>query len=345
MATVAGNVAATAAGPPKRRRALPPEASILLVLVGIALVFELLGWTSIRHQSFLGNPQRLLIMILQVSVIGIICRRRDAGDHHRRHRPLLGLGRRPSRRWSRPAWRRSRGYARAVYPSLTGMPVIVPIAGGPGRRAGGRPDQRRADRLQQHPALHRHARHDGDGARPRQVVHARPAGQHAVRPVTPAIGSGSRPVLIFVAVAICLPHRAALHAATASTPTPSAPTCRRRGSRASTSAGHLIMVYAIAGLLSGLAGVVTSARAASRPGRHGDVYELDAIAAAVIGGTSPLGRRRPDHRHGDRHADPRRDDLRLHLPAASTPTIQEIIKGVIIVAAVVADQYRNRRRK
>src|SRR5918912_258680 len=61
MAAVAGNVAATGvAAPPKRRRALPQEASIALVLVGIAVVFELLGWT-IRHQSFLGNPQLLLI--------------------------------------------------------------------------------------------------------------------------------------------------------------------------------------------------------------------------------------------------------------------------------------------
>ena len=42
-----------------------------LVLVGIAVIFELLGWT-IRHQSFLGNPQLLLIMILQVSVTGLL---------------------------------------------------------------------------------------------------------------------------------------------------------------------------------------------------------------------------------------------------------------------------------
>ena len=52
---------------------------------------------------------------------------------------------------------------------------------------------------------------------------------------------------------------------------------------------HLIVVYTIAGLLAGLGGVVTSARAASGQAGMGMSYELDAIAAAVIGGTSLSG--------------------------------------------------------
>src|SRR6266446_3038296 len=59
------------AGPARRWRRLPPEASILMVLLGLALAFELLGWIFVR-QSFLLNQQRLVVMILQVSVIGII---------------------------------------------------------------------------------------------------------------------------------------------------------------------------------------------------------------------------------------------------------------------------------
>jgi inositol transport system permease protein len=44
--------------PPRvRRRKLPTELSILLVLVGIALTFELLGWIFVG-QSFLMNQQR-----------------------------------------------------------------------------------------------------------------------------------------------------------------------------------------------------------------------------------------------------------------------------------------------
>lgn len=56
---------------PKAHRKLPSEINILLVLIGIALVFEILGWIF-QGQTFLGNIGRLKIMILQVSVIGII---------------------------------------------------------------------------------------------------------------------------------------------------------------------------------------------------------------------------------------------------------------------------------
>jgi inositol transport system permease protein len=57
-------------GAPRVRR-LPPEAGIALVLLALALGFELLGWIFV-HQSFLANEQRLVVMILQVSVIGVI---------------------------------------------------------------------------------------------------------------------------------------------------------------------------------------------------------------------------------------------------------------------------------
>src|SRR5436190_24328985 len=53
------------------KRRLPPEVSILGVLIGIALIFEVLGWILVGD-SFLFNEQRLSIIILQVSVIGII---------------------------------------------------------------------------------------------------------------------------------------------------------------------------------------------------------------------------------------------------------------------------------
>jgi inositol transport system permease protein len=130
MATVAGNVAATAAGPPKRRRALPPEASILLVLVGIAVVFELLGWT-IRHQSFLGNPQLLLIMILQVSVTGLLAigvtQVIITGGIDLSSGSVVTLSAMVAASLAQES-----GYARAVFPSLTGMPALVPIAAGLG---------------------------------------------------------------------------------------------------------------------------------------------------------------------------------------------------------------------
>jgi ribose/xylose/arabinose/galactoside ABC-type transport system permease subunit len=48
-------------------------------------------------------------------------------------------------------------------------------------------------------------------------------------------------------------------------------------------------VYSVAGLLSGLAGVLLTARLNSAQPVAGLMYELDAIAATVIGGTSLLG--------------------------------------------------------
>ena len=58
-------------GEKQGRRRRSPEASIFLVLLGIALVFEVLGWIVVG-QSFLLNWQRLQVMILQVAVTGII---------------------------------------------------------------------------------------------------------------------------------------------------------------------------------------------------------------------------------------------------------------------------------
>ena len=52
-------------------RRLPPEFSILAVLFGLAMVFEVLGWYFVG-ESFLGNKQRLSIIVLQVAVTGII---------------------------------------------------------------------------------------------------------------------------------------------------------------------------------------------------------------------------------------------------------------------------------
>ncbi|MBD1555631.1 ABC transporter permease [Vibrio sp. S9_S30] len=48
-------------------------------------------------------------------------------------------------------------------------------------------------------------------------------------------------------------------------------------------------VYGIAGLLSGLAGLILSARTSAALPQAGVAYELDAIAAVVIGGTSLAG--------------------------------------------------------
>lgn len=51
----------------------------------------------------------------------------------------------------------------------------------------------------------------------------------------------------------------------------------------------LLFVYGVSGLLSGLAGVMSSSRLYSATGMLGQGYELDAIAAVILGGTSFTG--------------------------------------------------------
>ena len=95
---------------------------------------------------------------------------------------------------------------------------------------------------------------------------------------------------------------------------------------------HKIIVYSIAGGLAGLAGVVTAARAMSAQAGMGMMYELDAIAAAVIGGTSLFG------------------VLILGVITSGFVFLridayyQEMVKGAIIVGAVIVDQIRYKKK-
>ena len=111
-----------------RRRRWPPEAGIFLVLVGMALAFELLGWILVG-QSFLLNGQRLQVMILQVAVTGIIAvgvtQVIITGGIDLSSGSVLGM----TAMIAASLAQRS-DYARAVYPMLTDLPVIVPVLAG-----------------------------------------------------------------------------------------------------------------------------------------------------------------------------------------------------------------------
>lgn len=52
---------------------------------------------------------------------------------------------------------------------------------------------------------------------------------------------------------------------------------------------NLIYIYSIAGALYGLAGVLEAARTGGATNNYGNMYELDAIAACVVGGVSTSG--------------------------------------------------------
>lgn len=75
---------------------------------------------------------------------------------------------------------------------------------------------------------------------------------------------------------------------------------------------YTVIVYTIAGALSGLAGVVLAARVSSGQSSMGMSYELDAIAAAVIGGSSN-GWGGAHYWHPDWRDDPWPDQERLYL--------------------------------
>ncbi|PRX97419.1 ABC transporter permease [Allonocardiopsis opalescens] len=54
---------------------------------------------------------------------------------------------------------------------------------------------------------------------------------------------------------------------------------------------HTVALYAISGLCCGIAAIMITARTTTGSSTHGDLYELDAIAAVIIGGTLLTGGR------------------------------------------------------
>jgi inositol transport system permease protein len=107
---------------------MPPELSIFLVLIGIALVYEILGWIFVG-QSFLMNSQRLTIMILQVSVIGIIAvgvtQVIITGGIDLSSGSVVGMT-----AMIAASFAQASTWPRALYPALTDLPAIVPIGVG-----------------------------------------------------------------------------------------------------------------------------------------------------------------------------------------------------------------------
>ena len=104
----------------------------------------------------------------------------------------------------------------------------------------------------------------------------------------------------------------------------------------------LIVVYTVAGLFTGFAGVVIAARLDSAQPQIGVGYELQAIAAVIIGGTSLLGGR--GSIMGTVIGALIMSVLINGLRIMSIQTEwQNVVVGVVIAIAVFADTLRNRR--
>ena len=323
----------------RQRRGLPQELNILMVLVAVALVFEILGWIF-QGQSFLMNSRRLTIMILQVSVVGIIAigvtQVIITGGIDLSSGSVVAMT-----AMITMSVAQSSEYARAMYPALTDMPVIVPLAVGLGLGLIAGMINGALIALTGIPPFIATL---GMMVTARGVAKWYTKGQPISFPTDSfaAIGAGASPVFIFLAVAVVF------HIALRYTRYGKFTYAIGANPQAARVSGinvqrHLIKVYAIAGLLAGLAGIVTAARAETAQAGMGMMYELDAIAAAVIGGTSLSGGR-------GRIFGTVIGTLILGLMMSGFTFLrvdafyQEIVKGVIIVAAVVADTFRQNAR-
>jgi len=105
-----------------------------------------------------------------------------------------------------------------------------------------------------------------------------------------------------------------------------------------------IIVFTISGMTAGLAGIVLSARISSSHPGIGAGFELDAIAATVIGGTSLSGGEGTmiGTLIGALIMATIRNGLNL---LGISPSIQKIAIGGIIIAAVLMDKLSRRRKK
>jgi inositol transport system permease protein len=107
---------------------------------------------------------------------------------------------------------------------------------------------------------------------------------------------------------------------------------------------NLLAIYAVSGLCASIAGILITARAASGIATLGNNYELDAIAAATIGGTSHTGGIGTVQGiiAGILILGILNNGLLL---LGISPYLQQVIKGIIIVGAVVFDMRKNARQK
>lgn len=331
--------AVAVAQPPVMKKPRSHELNALLGLVGIALVFETLGW-MLMGQSFLFNTQRLEIMILQVAVVGIIAigvtQVIITGGIDLSSGSVVGATAMIAMSFAQVST-----YPRAVYPAWTDLPVIIPIAIGLGCGLVAGLINGMLIAFTRIPPFIATL---GMMVTARGIAKWYTQGQPVSFPTESfaAMGRGMMPVIIFLGVALLF------HIALKYTVYGKRTYAIGSNEKAARVSGinverHLILVYSIAGLLAGIAGMVIAARGLTAQAGMGVMYELDAIAMAVIGGVSLSGGRG--------------SIVGTVIGAVIFGVIisgftflridayyQEMIKGMIIVAAVVADQYRQRYR-
>ncbi len=331
---------------PKPRRVWPQELNALLGLVSIALIFEALAWI-IRDRTFLGNVQILRIMILQVAVIGIIAvgvtQVIITGGIDLSSGSIVGATAMIATSFAQLSTRNGQDFTDAVFwdRGWVDLPLLIPLAVG---LAMGIIAGLVNGALIAYTKIPPFIATLGMMVSARGVANWWTQGEAVSNPTASftALGAGFTPVLIFAGVAILFhliltftlygKHTYAIGS------NPDA--ARMSGINVER---HLVLVYAIAGALAGLAGLVAASRQLTAQAGMGVMYELDAIAMAVIGGVSLVG--------GRGSIIGTFIGMLIFGVIISGFTFlqvdayyQEMIKGAIIVGAVVADVWRQKRR-
>jgi inositol transport system permease protein len=337
------------------KRAWPPEAGVFIALILIVIVFEVLG-RLLMGDSFLFNTrenvegifnqQRLQIIILQVSIIGIIALGVTqvilTGGIDLSSGSVVGATAMIAMSFAQVGEINGLENTRAVFlaQGWVDLPVVVPVFVGLvcGLVAGVINGT-----LIAYTGIPPFIATLGMMVTARGVAKWWTAGQPVSFPTESyaAIGGGMMPVFVFIALAILF------HFVLRYTVYGKHTYAIGSNEQAARMSGidvrrHKVLVYTIAGLLAGIAALVLSSKNLTAQAGMGVMYELDAIAMAVIGGISLQGGRG--------------SVLGTVLGALIFGVIisgftfmrldayyQEMVKGAIIVGAVVLDQVRQRR--
>jgi inositol transport system permease protein len=352
-----------------KKRAFPPELNVLLALIGITLIFEILN--RINGGSFLFNTregvdslfneQRINIILLQVAITGIIAigvtQVIITGGIDLSSGSIVGATAMITMSFAQTAIVNGNPNPKAIFGEWAmDLPVIVPIVVGLacGLTAG-----------LINGLLIAYTRIPSFIATLGMMVSARGVakwwsnGQPVSFPTESfgalsngdVLGSltfgliswpGQNPVVVFAFLAILF-HFIMIY-------TIYGKRCYAIGSNEDAArmsginvARQKVLVYAIAGLLAAVAAILLTSKNLTAQAGMGVMYELDAIAMAVIGGVSLAGGRG--------------SIVGTVLGAMIFSVIisgftsirldayyQEMVKGAIIVAAVVLDQWRQGRQ-
>ncbi|KAB2885500.1 MAG: ABC transporter permease [Albidovulum sp.] len=336
------------------KKARPPELNVFIALILIVVAFEAIGRLFL-NDSFLFNTRdnvdaifnwaRLNIIILQVSIIGIIAvgvtQVIITGGIDLSSGSVVGATAMIAMSFAQTAVVNGNPNPKAIFGDWAmDLPVIVPVMVGLGcGLAAGLVNG----------VLIAYTRIPPFIATLGMMVFARGLSRwwSNGNPISfptegyAAIGKGMMPVFIFVLLAILFhlilnytvygKHTYAIGS--------NEDAARMSGIKVDR---HKLLVYSIAGCLAAVAAIVLSSKNLTAQAGMGIMYELDAIAMAVIGGISLKGGRG--------------SILGTVLGALIFGVIisgftfvkldayyQEMVKGMIIVGAVVLDQWRQRR--